>query len=145
MKSVHPEPSIHEDKCHMSSLGEGKGDMGRQPSMDSDFMERLKSYDGYSSLNKDGSCDIDVAVALMGTQSFTNKELNQATNGFSDACKLGEGAFGSVYYGVIRKSRCAIKRLNGVSKCIDLENFSQNLDSLASFVLRDFSVIKELW
>lgn len=30
---------------------------------------------------------------------FTYKELNVATNGFSEEHKLGEGGFGSVYWG----------------------------------------------
>lgn len=30
---------------------------------------------------------------------FTYKELHTATNGFSDDNKLGEGGFGSVYWG----------------------------------------------
>lgn len=30
---------------------------------------------------------------------FTYKELHAATNGFSDDNKLGEGGFGSVYWG----------------------------------------------
>lgn len=74
-----------------------------------------RNKDGYSSLAKDGKCDIDIAVALVGTQSFTNKELNHATNGFSEEYKIGEGAFGEVFRGFLKRTQCAIKRLFPVS------------------------------
>lgn len=51
----------------------------------------------------------------MGTQSFTTKELNHATNGFSEEYKIGEGAFGEVFRGFLKRTHCAIKRLFSVS------------------------------
>lgn len=83
-----------------------------------DFVYRNK--DGYSSLAKEGGCDIDVAVALVGTQSFTTKELNHATNGFSEEYKIGEGAFGEVFKGFLKRTHCAIKKLFSVSIFNDL-------------------------
>lgn len=38
-------------------------------------------------------------VANNSWRIFTYKELHTATNGFSDDYKLGEGGFGSVYWG----------------------------------------------
>ncbi|XP_061187681.1 uncharacterized protein LOC133195768 [Saccostrea echinata] len=102
--------SVKVDKCEMGGPAQGKGDLGEK-SLESSWMETLKNKDGYSSLAKEGRCDFDVAVALVGTQSFTNKELNHATNGFSEEYKIGEGAFGEVFRGFLKRTSCAIKRL----------------------------------
>ncbi|XP_021370947.1 receptor-like kinase LIP2 isoform X2 [Mizuhopecten yessoensis] len=89
---------------------ESKGNMG-EPSMSLDLMDRVKSHEGLSTLNQDGSCDADTAMAIINTPSFTYKEINQATNGFNDQCKLGQGGFGEVFKGRLKNSQCAIKRL----------------------------------
>lgn len=98
------------NQCEMDGPAQEKGDMDEKP-LDSSLMETLKNKDGYSSLAKEGGCDIDVAVALVGTQSFTTKELNHATNGFSEEYKIGEGAFGEVFKGFLKRTHCAIKKL----------------------------------
>ncbi|KAK3132344.1 hypothetical protein QOZ80_6AG0519810 [Eleusine coracana subsp. coracana] len=46
---------------------------------------------------------------------FTYKELQEATNNFSD--KLGQGGFGSVYFGTLPDgSRIAVKKLEGIGQ-----------------------------
>ncbi|KAL4225969.1 hypothetical protein ACF0H5_013956 [Mactra antiquata] len=53
----------------------------------------------------------DIAQALLASPHYTYKELCVATNGFSATCKLGQGKFGAVYYGLVKNTRCAIKKL----------------------------------
>ncbi|XP_078148445.1 U-box domain-containing protein 33-like isoform X2 [Carex rostrata] len=43
---------------------------------------------------------------------FTYEELKEATNGFADSLKIGEGGYGSVYKGLLHGSTVAIKILN---------------------------------
>lgn len=43
---------------------------------------------------------------------FTYEELKEATNGFDDSLKIGEGGYGSVYKGLLHGSTVAIKILN---------------------------------
>ncbi|XP_072955890.1 U-box domain-containing protein 33-like [Typha angustifolia] len=43
---------------------------------------------------------------------FTSLELKQATDGFSNSRKIGEGGFGSVYKGSLRNTTVAIKMLH---------------------------------
>ncbi|CAA7403372.1 unnamed protein product [Spirodela intermedia] len=47
-----------------------------------------------------------------GFSVFTYQELEQATRGFDDSLKIGEGGYGSVYRGVLRHTTVAIKRLH---------------------------------
>ena len=49
--------------------------------------------------------------ALIATPTYTYKELSQATNGFSANNKLGQGKFGSVYLGILKNTKVAIKKL----------------------------------
>ncbi|XP_078154009.1 U-box domain-containing protein 70-like [Carex rostrata] len=46
---------------------------------------------------------------------FSLSELEQATQNFSDSLKIGEGGFGCVYKGSLRKTTVAIKKLNSES------------------------------
>ncbi|XP_060075391.1 uncharacterized protein LOC132555067 [Ylistrum balloti] len=103
--------SVHVNEVETDGPGENsKGNMG-EPSISLDLMDRVKSHEGLSTLNQNGSCDADTAMAIINTPSFTYKEINQATNGFNDQCKLGQGSFGEVYKGRLKNSQCAIKRL----------------------------------
>lgn len=43
---------------------------------------------------------------------FSYKELSDATDNFSNAKKIGQGGYGSVYYGVLHGQKLAIKRMN---------------------------------
>ncbi|KAL6911794.1 hypothetical protein ACP4OV_000599 [Aristida adscensionis] len=47
---------------------------------------------------------------------FSSYELEQATEGFSEALKIGEGGFGSVYKGFLRNTTVAIKLLHPESR-----------------------------
>jgi len=45
---------------------------------------------------------------------FNFKQLQKATNNFSDKCRLGEGGFGPVYKGNLLYTTVAIKQLRKV-------------------------------
>lgn len=57
----------------------------------------------------------DIVVAVSATAKFTYKDLSCATNGFADDNKIGEGGFGDVYLGVLKNSKCAVKKLRQVT------------------------------
>ncbi|XP_029636265.1 pelle-like serine/threonine-protein kinase pik-1 [Octopus sinensis] len=56
------------------------------------------------------------------TCSYSYEEIESATQSFSHC--IGRGTFGSVYYGILKGSRCAIKKLskdlNGTNKAINI-------------------------
>ncbi|XP_048133953.1 PTI1-like tyrosine-protein kinase At3g15890 [Rhodamnia argentea] len=53
---------------------------------------------------------------------FTYKELHSATNGFSDDNKLGEGGFGSVYWGKTSNGlQIAVKKLKAMNLKAEME------------------------
>ncbi|KAJ4709386.1 Receptor-like kinase [Melia azedarach] len=53
---------------------------------------------------------------------FTYKELHTATNGFSDDNKLGEGGFGSVYWGKTSDGlQIAVKKLKAMNSKAEME------------------------
>ncbi|XP_054807267.1 LEAF RUST 10 DISEASE-RESISTANCE LOCUS RECEPTOR-LIKE PROTEIN KINASE-like 1.2 isoform X4 [Prosopis cineraria] len=52
------------------------------------------------------------ASKYFGVPVFTYTELEEATNNFDEARELGDGGFGTVYFGKLRDGRCvAVKRL----------------------------------
>nr|XP_015613555.1 L-type lectin-domain containing receptor kinase VIII.1 [Oryza sativa Japonica Group] len=58
-------------------------------------------------------------VALAGPRSYSYEELYTATNGFSDERKLGQGAFGAVYRGVLSdpsQTLVAVKKIQRMSE-----------------------------
>ncbi|KAG6772189.1 hypothetical protein POTOM_023586 [Populus tomentosa] len=53
---------------------------------------------------------------------FTYKELHTATNGFSEDNKLGEGGFGSVYWGRTSDGlQIAVKKLKAMNSKAEME------------------------
>ncbi|XP_048244359.1 uncharacterized protein LOC124135496 [Haliotis rufescens] len=88
-------------------------------SFDFDSIEKSDPMKGFESLKsyiKSDSLSFNDAAALVGTPFFEYKELFEATEGFSSSHKLGAGAFGTVYQGLLRCSRCAIKKLDEENK-----------------------------
>ncbi|XP_077219825.1 LEAF RUST 10 DISEASE-RESISTANCE LOCUS RECEPTOR-LIKE PROTEIN KINASE-like 1.2 isoform X3 [Tasmannia lanceolata] len=66
------------------------------------------------------------------THVFTYEELEEATNNFDDSKELGEGGFGTVYYGKLRDGRSvAVKRLyeNNYKR---VEQFMNEVEILSS-------------
>ncbi|KAK9041230.1 hypothetical protein V6N11_016340 [Hibiscus sabdariffa] len=58
------------------------------------------------------SYDIERGSTYFGAHVFSYEELEEATNKFNPSKQLGEGGFGTVYYGVLRDGRVvAVKRL----------------------------------
>ncbi|KAK7102603.1 uncharacterized protein [Littorina saxatilis] len=54
---------------------------------------------------------LEAHMAVMGSVCFSYSEIVQATNNFSEQSKIGEGAFGTVYFGVLRHNKCAVKKM----------------------------------
>lgn len=48
---------------------------------------------------------------------YTEQQLSDATNSFSDSNLIGKGGFGAVYRGTLRKCNVAIKKLTDVNSC----------------------------
>ena len=69
-----------------------------------------------------------MAHALMSTPNYTYKDLSAATDGFKVHNRIGEGKFGEVYYGVVKNTKCAIKKLKQV-----IEKLCQNCPELFPF------------
>lgn len=64
-------------------------------------------------------------LADLKSVEFSYEELAEATNDFSLSCKIGQGGFASVYYGLIRNqvSICSILIEKGVSVYLCLMGF----------------------
>ncbi|KAL6331677.1 hypothetical protein AAG906_014327 [Vitis piasezkii] len=79
-----------------------------------------------SSLSCCGAEKVDEGVTLVGVNSpwriFSYKELYTATNGFSEENKLGEGGFGSVYWGKTTDGlQIAVKKLKAMNSKAEME------------------------
>ncbi|XAR71377.1 Non-specific serine/threonine protein kinase [Bertholletia excelsa] len=75
--------------------------------------------------------DVGKASSYFGVQIFTYAELEEATNNFDRSRELGDGGFGTVYYGKLRDGRVvAVKRLyeNNFKR---LEQFMNEVEILA--------------
>ncbi|XVF09557.1 hypothetical protein REPUB_Repub07fG0104400 [Reevesia pubescens] len=67
---------------------------------------------GKSSSNRSFMTDSEKGDSFAGVHVFTYNELEEATNNFDSDRELGDGGFGTVYYGKLRDGRAvAVKRL----------------------------------
>ncbi|KAA8530595.1 hypothetical protein F0562_005304 [Nyssa sinensis] len=70
-----------------------------------------QSVPSYPSLSSSKS-DLEKGSTYFGVQVFNYTELEEATDNFNPSRELGEGGFGTVYYGKLRDGRIvAVKRL----------------------------------
>ncbi|XP_062028224.1 LEAF RUST 10 DISEASE-RESISTANCE LOCUS RECEPTOR-LIKE PROTEIN KINASE-like 1.2 isoform X2 [Rosa rugosa] len=75
--------------------------------------------------------DTEKGSAYLGVHVFTYKELEQATNYFDSSREIGDGGFGTVYYGKVRDGRSvAVKRLYETN-CKRVEQFMNEIEILA--------------
>ncbi|KAI9169517.1 hypothetical protein LWI28_013465 [Acer negundo] len=66
----------------------------------------------YTSSDPSSKSDLEAASAYFGVPIFSYSELAEATNNFNHEKELGDGGFGTVYYGKLRDGReVAVKRL----------------------------------
>ncbi|XP_022739080.1 LEAF RUST 10 DISEASE-RESISTANCE LOCUS RECEPTOR-LIKE PROTEIN KINASE-like 1.2 isoform X2 [Durio zibethinus] len=67
---------------------------------------------GKSSADRSSIMDPENGDSFVGIHLFTYNELEEATNNFDSDMELGDGGFGTVYYGELRDGRAvAVKRL----------------------------------
>ncbi|XP_044490270.1 LEAF RUST 10 DISEASE-RESISTANCE LOCUS RECEPTOR-LIKE PROTEIN KINASE-like 1.1 [Mangifera indica] len=67
---------------------------------------------GFTSSNPSSNSELQLGGAYFGVPIFSYAELAEATNNFSERNEIGDGGFGTVYYGKLRDEReVAVKRL----------------------------------
>ncbi|XP_030939228.1 LEAF RUST 10 DISEASE-RESISTANCE LOCUS RECEPTOR-LIKE PROTEIN KINASE-like 1.2 isoform X3 [Quercus lobata] len=88
------------------------------------LLSRSISYD------PSGTTDQERGSSYFGVHLFTYNELEEATNNFDSAKELGDGGFGTVYYGILRDGRqVAVKRLYE-HNCRRVEQFMNEVEIL---------------
>lgn len=50
--------------------------------------------------------------SIIDSSAYSYSEVVAATNNFNEENKIGEGAFGTVYFGILRHLQCAVKRMS---------------------------------
>ncbi|XVE58805.1 hypothetical protein DITRI_Ditri04bG0198400 [Diplodiscus trichospermus] len=85
---------------------------------------------GKRSSNRSVKMDPETGDSLAGVHLFSYKELEEATNNFDSKRELGDGGFGTVYYGKLRDGRAvAVKRLYE-NNCKRVEQFMNEVEIL---------------
>lgn len=88
-----------------------------------------KKYDPSSLLSRSisydpsGTTDQERGSSYFGVHLFTYNELEEATNNFDSAKELGDGGFGTVYYGKIESTHTQTQHLHLLPKfswCLNL-------------------------
>ncbi|XP_062025117.1 LEAF RUST 10 DISEASE-RESISTANCE LOCUS RECEPTOR-LIKE PROTEIN KINASE-like 1.4 isoform X2 [Rosa rugosa] len=75
-------------------------------------LSQSQSIPSYPSFNSKSRSDLGKASTYFGVQVFSYAELEEATENFNPAKELGDGGFGTVYYGKLHDGRVvAVKRL----------------------------------
>ncbi|PON38956.1 Wall-associated receptor kinase [Parasponia andersonii] len=75
--------------------------------------------------------DVEKGSTFLGVHLFSYEELVEATKNFDSSKELGDGGFGTVYYGELRDGRAvAVKRLYE-SNCRRVEQFMNEVEILA--------------
>ncbi|XP_026386981.1 LEAF RUST 10 DISEASE-RESISTANCE LOCUS RECEPTOR-LIKE PROTEIN KINASE-like 1.2 isoform X2 [Papaver somniferum] len=75
--------------------------------------------------------DPEKGSSYFNTPIFTYKELEEATNNFDSSKELGDGGFGTVYYGKLKDGRAvAVKRLYE-NNCKRVEQFMNEVNILS--------------
>ncbi|KAJ0048128.1 hypothetical protein Pint_16516 [Pistacia integerrima] len=81
--------------------------------------------------NSSSVADLEKGDDFLGVQLFTYNELEEATNNFDSTKELGDGGFGTVYYGKLQDGRSvAVKRLYE-SNYKRVEQFMNEVEILA--------------
>ncbi|KAI3773481.1 hypothetical protein L1987_48011 [Smallanthus sonchifolius] len=82
-------------------------------------------YVWYSLIHRTRTSPLDSCPVFLKLRRYTYKELNSATNGFSDDNFIGKGGSGTVYRGILRNGKLvAVKLLD--SDSLDAERDFQN-------------------